>query len=128
MIPKDRRYTKEHEWIITEGDTGTIGITQHASDELGDITYVELPAPGTSFSEGDSVVTLESVKAVSPVYCPATGSVIEINTMLEDSPELINTDCYNQGWIIKLKLTSGLKDQLLDSEEYEEYLKSLENE
>jgi glycine cleavage system H protein len=116
-VPEDLQYTKSHEWVRTEGDTATIGITDHAQDELGDVVFVELPAEGDTFEAGESFGTVESVKAVSDLYAPVGGEVVEVNSALEDAPEKINEDPYGEGWIIKLR-TSGEAD-LLSPEEYE---------
>jgi glycine cleavage system H protein len=116
-VPDDLQYTKSHEWVRTEGDTATIGITDHAQDELGDVVFVELPAEGDTFDAGESFGTVESVKAVSDLYAPVGGEVVEVNSALEDAPEKINEDPYGEGWIVKLR-TSGEAD-LLSPEEYE---------
>ena len=117
-VPEDLQYTKTHEWVRTEGDTATIGITEHAQDELGDIVFVELPDEGDTFDAGESFGTVESVKAVSDLYAPVGGEVVEVNSALEDAPERINEDPYGEGWIVKLR-TSDEAD-LLSAEEYEE--------
>lgn len=119
-VPEELQYTKSHEWVRTEGDTATIGITDHAQDELGDVVYVELPEEGASFDAGDSFGTVESVKAVSDLYAPVGGEVVEVNSALEDSPEKINEDPYGEGWIVKLR-TSG-EGALLSAEEYQKIL------
>ena len=116
-IPEDLQYTKSHEWVRIEGDTATIGITDHAQDELGDVVFVELPDEGDTFDAGDSFGTVESVKAVSDLYTPVGGEVVEVNSALEDAPEQINDDPYGEGWIVKLR-TSEEAD-LLSPEEYE---------
>jgi glycine cleavage system H protein len=116
-IPEDLQYTKSHEWVRIEGDTATIGITDHAQDELGDVVFVELPEEGDTFDAGESFGTVESVKAVSDLYTPVGGEVVEVNSALEDAPENINEDPYGEGWIVKLR-TKGEAD-LLSSEEYE---------
>jgi glycine cleavage system H protein len=119
-VPDDLQYTKSHEWVRTEGDSATIGITDHAQDELGDVVFVELPAEGDSFDAGEAFGTVESVKAVSDLYAPVGGEVVEVNSALEDAPEKINEDPYGDGWIIKLR-TSG-EAELLSPEEYEKVL------
>jgi glycine cleavage system H protein len=116
-VPEDLQYTKSHEWVRTEGDTATIGITDHAQEELGDVVFVELPEEGATIEAGDSFGTVESVKAVSDLYAPLGGEVVEVNSSLEDAPEKINDDPYGEGWIIKLR-TSDEAD-LLSPEEYE---------
>jgi glycine cleavage system H protein len=116
-IPEDLQYTRSHEWVRIEGDTATIGITDHAQDELGDVVFVELPDEGATFDAGESFGTVESVKAVSDLYTPVGGEVIEVNSSLEDAPENINEDPYGEGWIVKLRTTD--EPDLLSPEEYE---------
>ena len=116
-IPEDLQYTKSHEWVRIEGDTVTIGITDHAQDELGDVVFVELPDEGATFDAGESFGTVESVKAVSDLYTPVGGEVVEVNSTLEDAPENINEDPYGEGWIVKLRTTD--EADLLSPEEYE---------
>ena len=116
-IPEDLQYTNSHEWVRIEGDTATIGITDHAQDELGDVVFVELPDEGATFDAGESFGTVESVKAVSDLYAPVGGEVVEVNSALEDAPENINEDPYGEGWIVKLRTTDGA--DLLSPEEYE---------
>ena len=116
-VPQDLQYTRSHEWVRTEGDTATVGISDHAQDELGDVVFVELPDEGATFDAGESFGTVESVKAVSDVYAPVGGEVVEVNSSLEDAPEKINDDPYGEGWLVKLR-TSGEAD-LLSPEEYE---------
>jgi glycine cleavage system H protein len=116
-IPEDLQYTNSHEWVRIEGDTATIGITDHAQDELGDVVFIELPGVGDIFDAGESFGTVESVKAVSDLYAPVGGEVVEVNTSLEDAPEKINEDPYGEGWMVKLR-TSDEAD-LLSPEEYE---------
>jgi glycine cleavage system H protein len=116
-MPEDLQYTKSHEWVRIEGDTATIGITDHAQEELGDVVFVELPDEGATFDAGESFGTVESVKAVSDLYTPVGGEIVEVNAALEDAPENINEDPYGEGWIVKLR-TSDEAD-LLSPEEYE---------
>jgi glycine cleavage system H protein len=116
-IPDDLQYTKSHEWVRAEEGTVTIGITDHAQEELGDVVFVELPDVGDTIGAGDSFGTVESVKAVSDLYTPVGGEVVEVNSSLEDAPEKINEDPYGEGWIVKLS-TSEEAD-LLSPEEYE---------
>ena len=116
-VPEDLQYTKTHEWVRTEGDTATIGITDHAQDELGDVVFVELPDEGDTFDAGDSFGTVESVKAVSDLYTPVGGEVVEVNSSLEDAPEKINDNPYGEGWIVKLRISD--EADLLSPEEYE---------
>jgi glycine cleavage system H protein len=116
-IPEDLQYTKSHEWVRIEGDTATVGITDHAQDELGEVVFLELPEEGDTFDAGESFGTVESVKAVSDLYTPVGGEVVEVNSALEDAPENINEDPYGEGWIVKLRTTD--EADLLSSEEYE---------
>ncbi len=120
-IPKDLRYTKAHEWVRLEGDIGTVGITDFAQAQLSELTYVELPAPDDEFAAHDEAGVVESVKAASDVYAPASGKVVEVNEMLADHPELINSDPYGEGWMFKMKLDDpSVIGKLLDSDQYEE--------
>lgn len=116
-VPQDLQYTKSHEWVRLEDDVATVGITEHAQEELGDVVFVELPEEGASLSAGDTFGTVESVKAVSDLYAPVGGEVVEVNGALNDSPEQINEDPYGEGWILKIR-TSEEAD-LLSAEEYE---------
>jgi glycine cleavage system H protein len=116
-IPEDLQYTESHEWVRIEGDTATIGITDHAQDELGDVVFVELPGEGDTFDAGEAFGTVESVKAVSDLYAPVGGEVVEVNSALEDAPENINEDPYGEGWIVKLRTTD--EADLLSPGEYE---------
>jgi glycine cleavage system H protein len=116
-IPEDLQYAESHEWVRIDGDTATIGITDHAQDELGDVVFVELPDEGDTFDAGESFGTVESVKAVSDLYAPVGGEVVEVNSALEDAPENINEDPYGEGWIVKLHTTD--EADLLSPEEYE---------
>ena len=123
-VPEDLQYTKSHEWVRVEGDTATVGITDHAQDELGDVVFVELPEQGATLESGDSFGAVESVKAVSDLYAPVGGEVVEVNDALEDSPEKINEDPYGEGWILKLR-TSGdgpADGDLLSPADYEKLL------
>jgi glycine cleavage system H protein len=125
MVPENLRYTKDHEWIRVEGDTGIIGITDHAQEELGDIVYVELPKPGAKIEQSSSFGSVESVKAVSDIYCPVSGEVAESNAALAEAPEKVNDDPYGAGWLIKVKLsTPGQVDQLMTAAQYTEYISS----
>lgn len=115
-IPNDLKYTKDHEWVKLEaGGTATVGITEYAQNALGDIVYVELPSVGATFTGGDVAATVESVKAVSEVFCPVSGTVSEVNTGLESAPELLNKDPYGQ-WLFRLEQVSG--GELLTAEQY----------
>ncbi len=118
--PNDRQYTKEHEWLAIDGDTGTIGITEHAQESLGDIVFVELPKVGARLEAGKSLGTVESVKAVSDVFSPVSGTVIAVNEELTSSPEKINSDAHS-AWIAKVKI-NGAPSGLLSAEEYEKLL------
>lgn len=125
MNPKDLKYTKEHEWIRVQGTEGTVGITDHAKDCLGDVVFVELPKIGAHVTQNESFGEVESVKAVSELYAPASGTVIAINDELIDHPEYINRDPYGTGWIMRIKLrdTSEL-DGLMNDTAYEQMLKT----
>ncbi|MGD0100936.1 MAG: glycine cleavage system protein GcvH [Acidobacteriota bacterium] len=123
MYPEDYVYSKDHEWISVQKNVGTIGITDYAQHELGDVVYVDLPEVGDTFEAGDPFGSVESVKAVSEVFCPISGEVIEVNSKLEDSPELINQSPHQNAWMIKVRLTNPEEiKELLSAEEYEEYL------
>ncbi len=118
-FPENLKYTKDHEWINIQGDTGTIGITDYAQGELGDVVFVELPAVGKSLKQHDSFGTIEAVKAVSDLYAPISGSVIEINKELEKTPETVNKDPYNAGWMVKIKFSNPSEvSSLLDAAAY----------
>ena len=119
-VPEELSYTKTHEWVRVEDDVATIGITDHAQDELGDVVFVELPEQGTTLSAGDPFGAVESVKAVSDLYAPVGGEVVEVNGSLEDSPEKINEDPYGEGWILRLRLSD--EASLLSAEDYERLL------
>ena len=119
MYPNDRRYTKEHEWLKVDGGIATVGITDFAQKELGDIVFVELPEVGRAVAQGDVLGTIESVKAVSEFYAPVTGTVAEINSALTEAPETLNRDAHQAGWICRLKLAKpGEVDALLDAAGY----------
>ena len=123
-VPGDLQYTRTHEWVRREGDTATVGITDHAQDELGDVVFVELPEEGATFGAGDAFGTIESVKAVSDLYAPVGGEVVEVNPALDDVPEKVNEDPYGDGWIVRLRV-SGEGD-LLSAAEYEKVLEEEE--
>lgn len=124
-IPEDSHYSKDHEWIRVEGDTGTIGITDHAQHSLGDVVFVELPRAGETLEAHQVFGNVESVKAVSELYCPVSGEVLEVNETLQDEPEKVNTDPYDTGWMIKLRIKdSGEVDRLMTAAEYEDYTKA----
>ena len=123
MYPKDYRYTKEHEWIKAEGATGTIGITDYAQHELGDVVFVELPKVGTQLKAGQSLGTVESVKAVSEIFTPVSGEVTETNPALVDAPEKINSDPHGSAWLIKIRLADPKEPaSLMDAAAYEAYI------
>ena len=123
MFPSDRRYTKEHEWVLTAGMTATMGITDFAQRELGDIVYVELPAVGRAVTQGEVLGTIESVKAVSELYAPVGGEVAEVNSALTEKPEMVNKDPHGS-WMIALKVSNpGDTADLLDSAKYTELTK-----
>ena len=125
MYPKEFRYTKDHEWIKVEGNIGTVGITDYAQKQLGDIVYVELPEVDDEFSKGDEVATVESVKAASPIFIPVSGKIVEVNEELEDAPELLNQDPHGKGWIFKVELSDESElDELMTAESYEELIKA----
>ena len=125
MYPENYRYTKEHEWVLVEGDTGTVGITDHAQEELGDIVYVDLPKVGAHIEQGKSLGSVESVKAVSDVYCPVSGEVTEINPTLADKPESLNTDPHGAAWLVKLKLSAPAEvEGLMSAAEYVAYIEA----
>ena len=124
-ISEDLRYTEDHEWAMADEDLCTVGITDHAQEELGDIVFVELPAVGTRVEAGKAFGVVESVKAVSDVYAPVSGVVEEINEELPDNPEKINTSPYDDGWMIKIRADNIAQlDDLMDAEEYEEYIEN----
>jgi glycine cleavage system H protein len=121
MLPDDLRYSKEHEWVRMDGEQATIGITAFAADELGDIVFVELPETGATLTQFASFGVVESVKAVSDLYAPISGEVVEVNEALRDSPELMNSDPFGEGWIARLRVSdSGELDTLLDAAAYGE--------
>lgn len=126
--PADRRYTKEHEWVKLDGDVATVGITEFAQAELGDVTYIEVPEVGNALGQGDAFGVVESVKAVSDVYAPVAGEVVEVNDALVAQPELVNSSPYEDAWIIKLRVQDASQlDNLLDAKQYEELTASAEH-
>jgi len=123
MYPENYRYTKEHEWVLVEGDTGTVGITHHAQNELGDIVYVDLPAVGLAVAQGKTLGSVESVKAVSDIYSPVTGEVLETNGLLGSAPEKLNEDPHGVAWLVKLKLIVPSEiEQLMTAADYQTYI------
>lgn len=124
-VPENLRYSKDHEWVLVEGDTATIGITDYAQESLGDVVYVDLPKIGAAFSAHESVGSVESVKAVSDIFTPVSGEIIEINEALNDSPESANSDPYGEAWMLKLRLTNPSElDELMDAARYNQYLEA----
>ena len=124
MVPQGLKYTKEHEWVRFEGDAVVIGITDHAQSELGDITFVEIPEAGREVKRAESISTVESVKAASDIYAPVSGKIIEVNDTLQDTPEILNSSPYEEGWICKVSINdTGEQEGLMDAAAYEEYLK-----
>ncbi|MBL4899418.1 MAG: glycine cleavage system protein GcvH [Colwellia sp.] len=119
-IPSELKYATSHEWVRNEGDgIITVGITEHAQDLLGDMVFVELPEVGDNVSTGDDICVAESVKAASDIYAPVTGEIVEVNEELEDSPELVNSDAFGDGWLFKIKMEdAGELESLLDAEGY----------
>lgn len=121
--PETYKYTKEHEWVLAEGDSATIGITIHAQEELGDIVFVELPKEGTKVSKGDTIGSVESVKAVSDIYSPVSGEIVAVNDLLSQTPEKLNEDPHGVAWLAKLKLSAPdeVKD-LMSAADYQKYI------
>ena len=123
MYPANYHYTKEHEWVVIEGNLATIGITDHAQNELGDIVYVDLPQPGDAVAMGKTMGSVESVKAVSDIYSPVTGEVVEVNESLAEAPEKINQDPHGDAWLVKIRLSPVEESgQFLTAADYESYL------
>jgi len=121
MTPTDRKYTKEHEWVKIEGDVGTVGITDYAQKQLGDVVFLELPEPGRKLKPHERFGTVESVKAVSELFSPVGGEVVEANTALVDKPETVNADPYGAGWMIRVRL-DGPPADLMDGAQYSEFV------
>ena len=123
MYPENFRYTKEHEWVNVEGDTGTVGITFHAQKELGDIVYVDLPKAGVVVEKDKTMGSVESVKAVSDIYAPVSGEVVEVNAALSTTPEKLNEDPHGSAWLVKIRLSAPDETKnLLSGEEYQNYV------
>ena len=123
MYPDENLYTKDHEWISVQGNVGIVGITDYAQHELGDVVYVDLPEVGDTFEASEPFGSVESVKAVSEVFSPVSGEVIEVNETLENTPELVNQSPHQKAWMIKIRITNAEElKELLSAEEYEEYL------
>ena len=124
-VPEGLYYSKDHEWLRVEGETGTVGITDHAQNSLGDVVYVELPKVGDTFGAHEAFGSVESVKAVSELFLPVAGEIAEVNEALQDSPESVNTDPYGEGWMVRVRLSDpGQLDGLLSPKEYEDFLQS----
>jgi glycine cleavage system H protein len=127
--PTNYRYTKEHEWIHADGSSATIGITDYAQHELGDVVFVEVPAAGAKIVTGKAFSSVESVKAVSEIYAPANGEVLESNAALQNKPELINNDPHGEGWLVKIKLSNPAElNSLMDAKVYEAYIEQQKKE
>jgi len=126
MYPADYRYTKDHEWVKAEGGQATIGITDYAQAQLGDVVFVELPAVGRTITQGEVFGTIESVKAVSELFAPVTGEIVEVNEALTEKPELVNTDPYGDGWMVRIRVSdpTEMDELLMNAEEYEEYIQT----
>ncbi|HAL30507.1 MAG TPA: glycine cleavage system protein GcvH [Coriobacteriia bacterium] len=123
MYPKELKYDREHEWVRLEGDVATIGISDFAQDQLGEVVYVDLPSVGEAVSTGESFGEVESVKSVSELFSPISGEIVEVNDALEDAPETVNEDCYNAGWMIKVKVEDTAEvEALMDADDYEAYI------
>lgn len=123
MIPSDLKYTSDHEWVRAEGDRATIGITEYAQKELGDVVYVDLPAVGEKIKAKAGMGSIESVKAVSDIYAPVTGEVVAVNEELQFNPELVNQDPYGKGWIAVIEIADGEElNKLLTAEEYQQLI------
>lgn len=123
MYPENYRYSKEHEWVRLEGDIGTVGITFHAQKELGDIVYADLPKPGTLVERGKAMGSVESVKAVSEIYSPVSGEVVEVNETLAAAPEKLNQDPHGEAWLVKIKVSAPSEiDALLSAADYQSYV------
>ena len=126
--PSDRKYTKEHEWVRIDADVGTAGITDYAQDQLGDIVFVDLPASGTKVKALAKFGEIESVKAVSELFSPISGEVLECNEALADNPQLVNDDPYGEGWMLRVRLSAPAEiDQLMSAEEYETFLQTADH-
>src|SRR5262244_3589831 len=119
MYPDQFRYTKEHEWVNVQGDRASVGITDHAQSELGDIVYVDLPKVGSKVEAGKSLGSVESVKAVSDIYSPVSGEVIEVNELLATAPEKLNTDPHGEAWLVKVKTSSSAVEDLMSAADYQ---------
>jgi glycine cleavage system H protein len=124
-VPEDLHYSKDHEWVRVDGDAAIVGITDYAQNSLGDVVYVELPKKGEEFATNESFGSVESVKAVSEVFTPVSGAVVEVNEQLNDTPEKVNTDPYGEGWMVRLRMSNPAEvDSLLTAAEYEDFTKA----
>jgi len=124
-VPEDLHYSKDHEWVRVDGDVAIIGITDYAQNSLGDVVYVELPKKGDEFATNESFGSVESVKAVSEVFTPVPGTIVEVNEQLNDTPEKVNSDPYGEGWMVRLRMSNpGAVDSLLTAAEYEDFTKA----
>lgn len=123
-VPGDLRYTKDHEWVrMLEDGTALVGITEHAQDALGDLVFVEVPELGANLMAGDACAVVESVKAASDVYCPLDAEIVEVNDLLADTPELINSDPYGEGWLMRIQpADAGAAEELMGAEDYQQFL------
>src|SRR5688500_12904171 len=122
-IPENLRYSKDHEWVLVDGDVASIGITDYAQHSLGDVVYIDMPRVGDKLATHESFGSVESVKAVSEIFTPVAGEIVEVNDSLNDTPEKVNNDPYGEAWFIKIKMDNpGDADAMLSGEEYEEYL------
>jgi glycine cleavage system H protein len=121
--PSDRVYSKEHEWVVVDGDVATIGISDFAQDQLGEVVYVDMPSEGDALKSGDSFGEIESVKSVSELFAPVSGEIVEVNSSLGDTPEIVNSDPHGAGWMIKIRLDdAGELDALLSAEDYDAFI------
>jgi glycine cleavage system H protein len=126
-IPENLRYSKDHEWVKVDGETAAIGITDYAQHALGDVVYIDMPRTGDKLGAHEAFGSVESVKAVSEIFTPLAGEIVEVNDALNDTPEAVNTDPYGAAWMIKIKMDNpGEADAMLSADEYEEYLSSVE--
>jgi glycine cleavage system H protein len=122
-IPSNLLYTEDHEWVLVEGDEVLVGITHHAQSELGDIVDVELAEIGTVFEKGDSIGTIDAVKATADIYAPVSGEIVDANDTLPDAPDTLNQDCYGQGWLYRIRLSNSAElDDLISPDDYEQHI------
>jgi glycine cleavage system H protein len=121
--PSDRKYSKEHEWVLVEGDVATVGISDFAQDQLGEVVYVDLPVSGDAVSVGDSFGEIESVKSVSELFAPLSGEIVEVNSALGDTPEIVNAEPHGAGWMVKVRVDDPSElDALMSAEEYDAFI------